>query len=133
MKLSNNKLYKLFSRNWQIKVISLLVALLVYASISYLQSAAREVTIPLNVIQNSNYIAESYIPSKINIYIEGNEEIIYLIEPDKLEATLDLSMVTKKGISKVLVKLSYDGPDTIKTKVNFYSDPSTIRIKFKER
>jgi YbbR domain-containing protein len=103
-----NKHLQAFLYNWPAKVLSLVFALLVYAFIQYSTLGARVVTLPLSVTLPSNYEAQSLVPSSVEVSIRGNEDIIYLINPNSIQASVDFSAVNKEGIATAPVILVFD-------------------------
>lgn len=124
-----NKIFK----NWQIKLLSLILASCIYIVINFISLTTREVGIPLNVIENTNYKAKSYIDENVKVIIKGDQKITYLVEEERLKATLDLTNVDKEGIITLPIKLEYLGPKTIYDKLNFTLKPMSIRILFGKR
>ncbi len=129
----DSTLLKIFTRNWQIKIVSLVFAIIVYILISLSNSSTRTISLNLDVIENPNYKIENTLTNKIDVDIRGNEQVIYLVDPKDLYAKLDLTDVNKTGISKVAVKLIYNGQESIEQRINFSINPSIIKVLLKDK
>ncbi len=118
--------------HWQAKVISLVFALCVYLFIQYSTIGARVVTIPLDVVLPSGYEAMSLIPDSVDVEIRGNDDIIYLINPNSITASLDYSFVRSEGIFTAPVLLIYEENVFESGGVSVSPEPSQYRILFKK-
>lgn len=118
---------------WQVKVICLVLAISVYFLVSFSSYSDREVLIPLDVILPNEYIAESLVPQTIDLVIEGNENIIYLIDPSLVRAKVDFSNVSKEGIVSAPVLLEYEEKVFEKGDIVLNTKPTSVRISFKKR
>src|SRR5574344_1854679 len=105
-----NKGFNSFLSAWVPRVLSLVLAFLIFAVVNYLNMTDRVITIPLSVTLPSSEVVvpESLVPSKTEIIISGNDELIYLIDATSITAEADFSQVTDSGISRVPVKVSYN-------------------------
>ncbi|HKL57076.1 MAG TPA: hypothetical protein VJ854_01650 [Sphaerochaeta sp.] len=119
--------------HWPAKIISLVFAVCIYLFIQYSTVGARVVTIPLNVELPSGYEAMSLVPESVEIAIRGNEDIIYLIDPNSIMATLDFSFVQGDGISSAPILLTYEENVFESGGVSVSSNPSQHRILFKKQ
>ena len=119
--------------HWPAKIISLVFAVCIYLFIQYSAVGARVVTIPLNVELPSGYEAMSLVPESVEIAIRGNEDIIYLIDPNSIMATLDFSFVQGDGISSAPILLTYEENVFESGGVSVSSNPSQHRILFKKQ
>jgi len=125
-----NKHLQAFLYNWPAKVLSLVFALLVYAFIQYTTLGARVVTLPLSVTLPSNYEAQSLVPSSVEVSIRGNEDIIYLINPNSIQASVDFSAVNKEGIATAPVILVFDDQLFESAEIALEASPTQYRILF---
>jgi hypothetical protein len=78
------------------------------------------------------YEAESLIPTSVDLEINGNDDIIYLIDPTLVDAIATFSFVDKEGISSVSVELKYDEKMFSKGNISLSTKPSTVKISFKK-
>ncbi|HAF85234.1 MAG TPA: hypothetical protein DCG32_02465 [Sphaerochaeta sp.] len=116
--------------HWPAKVISLIFAVFIYLFIQYSTVGARVVTIPLEVNLPSGYVAMSLVPESVEVEIRGNEDIIYLIDPNSIKASINFSFVQREGISSAPVVLSYEENVFESGGVFVSPTPSQYRILF---
>ena len=116
--------------HWPAKVISLVFAVCIYLFIQYSTVGARVVTIPLSVELPSGYVARSLIPESVEIELRGNDDIIYLIDPNAIMASLDFSFVQQEGIASAPVLLMYEENVFESGGVSVSPNPSHHRILF---
>ena len=128
-----NKISLYLLDNWKVKLVSLILALCVFFFYSFYQNSSRVVTVPLEVILPSDYEAESLIPTSIELEINGNNDIIYLIDPNLVVAVSDFSFVNKDGISNANVELRYDERMFSKGNISLVANPSIVKISFKKK
>ncbi|MGE4584783.1 MAG: CdaR family protein [Sphaerochaeta sp.] len=128
-----NKYVQSLLYNWPAKVLSLVFALLVYAFIQYSTVGARLVTIPLTVKLPQTMDAKSLVPNSVQVSIKGNEDIIYLVDPNAIEASIDFSTVTEEGIATRVVVLKYDQQMFDNAGIALLADPTQYRILFGQR
>jgi len=117
--------------NWKPKLISLILALCVFSFFYYFNHSSRKVTVPIEVVLPLDYEAESLIPDSIELKIIGDNNIIYLIDPNLIVPVVDFSNVKREGISKRNVVLSYNEDMFSKGKINVVTNPEVIKISFK--
>jgi hypothetical protein len=127
-KLSKN--LQAFLYNWPAKVLSLVFAVLVYAFIQYTTLGARVVTIPISVSLPVQFEAQSLVPTSVEVSIRGNEDIIYLIDPNYIRATVDFSAVKQEGIATAPVILVYDEQVFDSAEIALLANPTQYRILF---
>lgn len=128
----NSKSLTSFISNWVPRVLCLFVAILIFACVRYLNMGSRVVRIPLSVTlpESSSIVPESLVPDYIDIVISGDDNLIYLVEPDSISASADFSDVDSDGISRRSVTLEY--PDDVfrDTALTVRADPDVVRILF---
>lgn len=121
-------------KNWQAKIICLLLAILIYFLALNSVQTRREITIPLNVVLPASYTATSIVPESVNVVIKGTEDRIYMVDPKSMSASADFSKVNREGVSSVPVVLdlsSYIGQLSL-DKVSIYPEPSSIKVYFEK-
>lgn len=117
--------------HWPAKVISLVFAICIYLFIQYSTIGARVVTIPLDVQLPSGYEAMSLVPESVEIEIRGNDDVIYLINPNSIKASLDFSFVGSEGIASAPVLLIYKENVFESGGISVAPNPTQYRILFK--
>lgn len=125
-----NKSFQSLLFNWPAKMLSLVFALLVYLFITYSTLGSRVVTIPLQVKLPENMVAESLVPTSVQVNIRGDEDIIYLVDPHAIEASLDYSYVKEAGIATSVVVLTYEQQVFNNAGISLVANPSDYRILF---
>jgi hypothetical protein len=128
--MKRNKYFQNLIYDWPAKILSLVFAIGIYLFIQYSTIGARVVTIPLNVILPATYVAESLVPNSVDISIKGNDDIIYLIDPDYISASVDFSFVGESGIAAAPVVLDYEENVFNNGGIFISAEPSLIRILF---
>ncbi len=116
--------------HWPAKVLSLVFAVCVYLFIQYSTIGARVVTIPLDVQLPAGYEAMSLVPQSVVVKIRGDEDVIYLIDPNSIMASIDFSFVQREGIATAPVMLLYEENVFESGGVSVSPDPSQYRILF---
>lgn len=130
----NSKGLSSFISTWVPRVLCLFVAVIIFACVRYFNMGSRVVRIPLSVTlpQDSRYVAESLVPDYIDIVISGDDDLIYLVNPDSVSASADFSDVDTSGISRRSVRLEYERDVFEQTALTIRSDPDVVRILFAE-
>ncbi len=116
--------------HWPAKVISLIFAVFIYLFIQYSTTGARVVTILLDVQLPSGYEAMSLVPESVEVAIRGNEDVIYLIDPNSIMASINFTFVQSEGISSAPVMLMYEENVFESGGVSVSPNPSQYRILF---
>ena len=128
--MRQNKYLQNLLLNWPAKILSLVFALLVYTFIQYSTLDTRIVTIPLEVTLPDALVAESLVPSQVQVQIKGDDSIIYLVDPNAIVAAVDFSDVKSEGIAVRSVVLHYDERLFDTAKISFLAYPIQFRILF---
>ena len=130
---SNNFSLNTISK-WVPKMLALLCAILIYISIRFFNMDSRIVMIPLDVkLPPSEYVvAESLVPESISLVISGKNSLIYLVDPDGIDAYADFSSVREEGISRVPVSLSYNGKVFKDAALTLSAKPDVVKVLFKK-
>jgi hypothetical protein len=128
--MKRNKSFQNLIYDWPAKVLSLVFAIGIYLFIQYSTIGSRIVTIPLYVTLPDSYTAESLVPDSVDISIKGDEDIIYLIDPSYIMASVDFSFVEEPGIASAPVVLDYQENVFDNGGVFVSASPSQFRILF---
>ena len=127
-----NKISLYLLDNWKPKLISLFLAICVFFFYMFSTNSSRIVTIPLEVIIPIELEAESLVPTSVELEINGDNDIIYLVDPTLVEAKADFSEIEDEGISSVPVELNYDEKMFSKGNISLSTNPATVKISFKK-
>ena len=132
---SQNKFTSAVFGNWVVKILSFICALMILISVRFLNATDRVVAIPLTVkfADDSPYEAVSLVPDSVDVVITGDENIIYLVDPSLITASVDFSDVGGEGISRRNVILEYDRDIFSDNSLTVSSSPLTIRILFESK
>lgn len=128
----NNKGLSSFISSWVPRVLCLFVAVIIFACVRYFNMGSRVVRIPLDVTlpQSASVVPESLVPDYVDIVISGDDNLIYLVDPDSISAYADFSDVDSEGISRRAVDLVYPSDVFQDTALTVRVDPDVVRILF---
>ena len=131
---NKNKFSSAIFGNWVIKVFCFIIALGIVVAVRFLNVTDRVVTIPLTVYidSQSKYEPISLVPESVNVVITGEDDIVYLVDPSLITASVDFSDVGEEGIARRVVYLDYDNDIFSSYGLTIKSSPATMRILFKE-
>lgn len=131
---SKNKISSVLFGNWVAKVFSFIAALAIVVAVRFMNVAERVVTIPISVYidANSEYEPISLIPESVNVVISGDDDIVYLVDPSLITASVDFSDVAGDGIARRVVYLDYDNDIFSSYGLTIRATPATIRILFQK-
>lgn len=132
--MKQNKSFSQFLSTWVPRAIALMLAMLIFVSIKYLNMADRTVRIPLEVTlpPADLYSAESLVPTYVDVVLSGDDDLVYLIDPASITATADFSSVSSSGITRVPVVLHYNEDAYKDTALTVTAQPEVVRILFEE-
>ncbi|MBQ3696895.1 MAG: hypothetical protein II883_03145 [Spirochaetales bacterium] len=118
--------------NWQVKIICLLLAVLVYLVLLFSIQSSRSMTLPLKVTLPDGYKAESTIPKSVELVIQGTEDQIFMIDPAKISVSADFTTVNREGVNYAVVEI--DTGDLTSyidtTALSIFTRPSQVKIYF---
>ena len=129
---TKNKFSSAIFGNWVIKVFSFLAALAIVVAVRFLNVTDRVVTIPVTVYINgsSDLKPASLVPESIDVVITGDDDIVYLVDPSLITASVDFSDVGEEGIARRVVYLDYDNDIFSSYGLTIKDNPATMRILF---
>ena len=129
---TKNKFSSAIFGNWVIKVFSFLAALAIVVAVRFLNVTDRVVTIPVTVYidGSSDLKPASLVPESIDVVITGDDDIVYLVDPSLITASVDFSDVGEEGIARRVVYLDYDNDIFSSYGITIKDNPATMRILF---
>ena len=129
--MKQNKTRGFFS-DWQVKILCLIVAVLVYFSFSFGIPSERKVTMPLNIMLPEGLEVTSNMPESVDVIVRGNEKQIYMVDVSRIKLYADFTDVKNEGVASVPVVIDYSELlDFISiTDLTIYTDPSLIKLYF---
>ena len=127
-----SKFFQKLFYNWQVKIICLLLAILVYFVLLFSIQSSRSMTLPLEVTLPDGYKAESTIPRSVELVIQGTEDQIFMIDPAKISVSADFSTVNREGVNYAVVEIDTgDLTSYIDTSaLSIFTRPSQVKIYF---
>ena len=127
-----SKFFQKLLYNWQVKIICLLLAVLVYFVLLFSIQSSRSMTLPLSVTLPKDYKAESTIPKSVELVIQGTEDQIFMIDPSMISVRADFSTVNREGVSYAVVEI--DAGDLASyidtTALSIFTRPSQVKVYF---
>ncbi|MBO4424563.1 MAG: hypothetical protein J5768_03525 [Spirochaetales bacterium] len=127
-----SKFFQKLLYNWQVKIICLLLAVLVYFVLLFSIQSSRSMTLPLSVTLPKDYKAESTIPKSVELVIQGTEDQIFMIDPSMISVSADFSTVNREGVSYAVVEI--DAGDLASyidtTALSIFTRPSQVKVYF---
>ena len=129
---TKNKFSSAIFGNWVIKVFSFLAALAIVVAVRFLNVTDRVVTIPVTVYidGSSDLKPASLVPESIDVVITGDDDIVYLVDPSLITASVDFSDVGEEGIARRVVYLDDDNDIFSSYGLTIKANPATMRILF---
>ncbi|MDY4888309.1 MAG: CdaR family protein [Sphaerochaetaceae bacterium] len=134
---TNSILHKLLS-NWPMKLSCLIFAVCLVFIVRFSQYRNVVAEIPLQLILPEGYSAQNKIDEKVELTIEGDSKMIYLINPMQVEAIADFSGVSQDNLDNsiktqtplvVQVDLVHDdGIIDLSEEIMMTSNPSRIKV-----
>lgn len=130
-----SKFFQKLFYNWQVKVISFLLAVLVYFILVFSIQSSRTVSLPVEVVMPKNYVATSNVPKSIDLVIQGTEDQIYLVDVSNITLKVDFSMVDRVGVSYATVQINMEDLSSYvdTSAISIYTKPSQVRVYFSEK
>lgn len=134
---TNSILHKLLS-NWPMKLSCLIFAVCLVFIVRFSQYRNVVAEIPLQLILPEGYSAQNKIDEKVELTIEGDSKMIYLINPMQVEAIADFSGVSQDNLDNAIktqtplvvqVDLVHDdGIIDLSEEIMMTSNPSRIKV-----
>ncbi|MFA6844404.1 MAG: hypothetical protein WCR02_01625 [Sphaerochaetaceae bacterium] len=128
--IRRNKFLQGLTNNWIAKICSVVLALVFYLFISTMDMDSRIVTIPVQVTIPTSVVAVSSVPSTVQIKIKGDDNLIYLVDPEAIKADVDFSYVQDSGIASSLVRLTYAQDVFVNGGISIEAIPTSFRVMF---
>lgn len=133
--LKEFNLINLFRNNWQIKLLSVLLAFILWFFIcEYVDpdttTWASDINISVNydgsVPQKENLGIMTVVDQKVDVRVSGSRDTIALMNRQKITATLDLSNVTQSGEYDLPVLIDLGNQNLTKVEQSI----DTVRVRF---
>lgn len=118
--------------NWQVKILSFGIAVLLYATFQIISLDTKSFSIPLQVREGGNFTAIESAPNAVRITVKGKTEEIIAIQKSDIRAYIDTSVVVKSGTSRLPIKLDLINELTLIDPFDVEVNPHTIELGFEE-
>lgn len=128
----HSKFFQKVFYNWQIKIICFLLAVLVYFVLVYSIQSSRVITLPLEVTLPEDYVAQSNIPTSVDLVIQGTEDRIYMIDVSRFSVNADFSTVNREGVNYAVVDIETGELEKYidLSEISIYTRPSQVKVYF---
>lgn len=100
-----HEFYKIFRRNWPVKLICLVLAIFIYLFYLYVTIQGKTLVVSLDVSSRGITIPAQNIPSHVKVHLEGKPEDIARITEKNITALVNLDYYTEEGKFKVPVDI----------------------------
>ncbi len=129
------KFFDIFSNNWQLKLISVLLSVLTWFVIC--EYVDPDTSVPVSNIkisvdyegsvpQKANLGIMTVVDQTVDVRVSGSRDTVALMDPKKITASLDLSNVTQSGEYDLPVIIDLGGQNLTKEEQSI----DTIRVRF---
>ncbi|MDD4011119.1 MAG: hypothetical protein PHI83_03145 [Sphaerochaetaceae bacterium] len=82
------------------KIFCFLLALSIVVFFNFMTLESREVELPLTVILPEGYTALNTLPNTITLVMNGDASLVYLVNPDAIEAVADFSVIPSQTLQR---------------------------------
>ncbi len=130
MKL-NDFIEKIYS-NWQAKLLSFGLAVLIYAAFQIISLDTRAFTVPLEVRAGGNYVLTETPPDMVRVELRGKPEDIATIQDTQIVAFIDISHIAKSGVETINVGLELAENLVLMSDLEVSVSPYSVSLNFEE-
>lgn len=123
----------MLAANWPAKVISIAAAVLLFLFHRVGTLEERFFSVPLNVIENEEFIPAEPYPDKVRVTLRGSEEGIYHILEEDVVARIDLTEYNSEGTYEVPVEVRKRGSALNVDPLEIQVEPMKITIELEEK
>jgi YbbR domain-containing protein len=121
------------AEKWPAKVLSVAVAILLFAFHRMGDLQERFFSVPLQLDMNGTLIPASSYPRNIRITLRGDANSIYHVAEDDIEVRLDLAKYSEPGLYKVPVQLNRKGTAAEAETLEIALEPMEISLELDTR
>ncbi len=118
--------------NWQAKVLSFGLAILLYAVFQIISLDTKSLSIPLEIRHGGNYVLSQNAPEFVRVDIRGAPAEIATVLQENIIAFIDTSKVSKEGLNTIPVGLDLDPTLLLLDPLDVSVYPDTVRLEFEE-
>jgi YbbR domain-containing protein len=127
------KLLARIAEKWPAKVLSVAVAILLFAFHRMGDLQERFFSVPLQLDMNGTLIPAASYPRNIRITLRGDANSIYHVAEEDIEARLDLTEYSEPGVYKVPVQLNRKGTAAEAETLEISLEPMEISLELDTR
>ncbi|TFG64762.1 MAG: hypothetical protein E4H36_02085 [Spirochaetales bacterium] len=124
---------ELIFSNWPVKVLSLSIAVVLFLLYRLATQEERFFNIPITLTVNDEYIPSGNYPRKVRITLKGQENDIFLVMEEDIEAEVDLSGFVNEGIFKAPVLIHKKGNALTLENIEIRVDPIQITVALERK
>lgn len=83
--------------NWLAKVVSLIIAIILYIFYQASQIDKKTIVVPLKIVEDGLVMHVGSVPNSVAVTIRSNDTIMNMVNPSDFESILDISYITEPG------------------------------------
>jgi YbbR domain-containing protein len=119
--------------DWPAKVLSLVVALLLFFFYHLNRLEQRSLSVPLAVTTNDEYVPSSEYPHSVKLALRGESNSLFQLQEEDIRASIDLSAVHGPGFTKATVEIEKRGNALGIDPLEIKAEPSTISVTMEHK
>jgi len=127
------KMLARITEKWPAKVISLVVAIILFAFHRMGDMQERFFSVPLQLNTDNNLVPSRPYPRNIRVILRGDTNTIYYIAENDIEAFLDLTRYSEPGVYNVPVQINKKGTAFETESPEITVDPAEITMELDTR
>lgn len=128
-----NQLLTKLQNNWKQKIFCLVIAIILYICHQIYSIDKKSFIIPLNIIENGSVMHVENVKSTVTVSIRADSDIITLIHPTDIEASITLDTIPKTGEYSVPVNLSINSDLLSNDPFEVTVKPESIKVKVERK
>ncbi|MDR2607044.1 MAG: hypothetical protein LBC57_01515 [Treponema sp.] len=121
------------AENWPVKVLSIVLALILFVFHRMSTLEDRFFSVPLDVELNQNLLPASSYTRMIRVTLRGEANSIYPILEDDIKAYIDLKKYTRPGSYRATVQIRKEGTALEVEPLQISCDPMEISLELDQR
>lgn len=125
-------LFRIITRNWLPKVLSLGVAVLCFYAYRITSFDERTISVPLKILINEGFVISSNYPEKIRVMIRGEKNSLTGLADENFEARIDLRPRIREGKYREQIQLIRRDP-TDEGKYEIRLDRRELTVTLEEK
>jgi YbbR domain-containing protein len=131
--LKGSKFFARMSEDWPAKVLSVALALVLFVFHRMSLLEERFLSVPLQVETNKSLTPASSYPRMIRVTLRGDANTIYPILEEDVEAYMDLTKYTEKGIYRAAIQIRKKGTALAAEPLEIGVDPLELSLELDRR